>query len=74
MVTQTPKSRLLPHTSQQEPTSGSIQHMAARIRNHWTADERLDRQHQALLFQQQLLQACGLVPSDGLEEVITVAQ
>ncbi|WP_425613863.1 hypothetical protein NA78x_003707 [Anatilimnocola sp. NA78] len=48
--------------------------MTARIRNHWSKDEKVDRQHQALLFQQQLLQLCGLVPSDGLEDVITVAR
>jgi hypothetical protein len=57
-----------------EPDTGSIQHMAARIRNQWSRDEKQDRRHQAYLFQQQLLQACGLVPSEGLEDVITVAK
>jgi hypothetical protein len=55
-----------------EPTTGSIQNMAARIRNQWSRDEKQDRRHQALLFQQELLRACGLVPSDGLPDVITV--
>ncbi len=65
----------LPRTSTSiEPSTGSIQHMAARIRNQWSRDEKQDRRHQALLFQQQLLQACGLVPSDGLEDVITVTK
>jgi hypothetical protein len=57
-----------------EPDTGSIQNMAARIRNQWSRDEKQDRRHQAYLFQQQLLQACGLVPSEGLEDVITVAK
>lgn len=57
-----------------EPSLGSIRHLTARIRNQWSADEKLDRQHQAYLFQQQLLQVCGLVPSEGLEDVITVAR
>jgi hypothetical protein len=56
-----------------EPSVGAIRNQAARIRNQWSPDERLDRQHQALLFQQQLLKLCGLVPSDGLEDVITVS-
>ena len=57
-----------------EPTVGTIRNQAARIRNQWSKDEQLDRQHQALLFQQQLLKLCGLVPSDGLEDVITVSR
>ncbi|QDU29775.1 hypothetical protein ETAA8_48900 [Anatilimnocola aggregata] len=61
-------------TATPEPSTGSIRHMTARIRNHWSKDERVDRQHQALLFQQQLLQMCGLVPTDGLDDVITVAR
>jgi len=65
---------LLKSSPAPEPTTGSIQNMTARIRNHWSKDEKVDRQHQALLFQQQLLQMCGLVPSDGLEDVITVAR
>jgi transposase len=56
------------------PNTGSIKHMTARIRNQWSSDEKLDRRHQALLFQQQLLQACGLASKDGLEDVITVAK
>jgi len=57
----------------QEPTVGSIRNMAARIRNQWTADEKVDRQHQAWLSQQQLLRACGLMPGE-LDDVITVAR
>jgi hypothetical protein len=72
MVTQAKLSR--PAATTTEPTTGSIQNMAARIRNQWSRDEKQDRRHQAYLFQQQLLQACGLVPSEGLEDVITVAK
>lgn len=61
-------------TATAEPTTGSIRNMAARIRNQWSQDEKQDRRHQAYLFQQQLLRACGLVPSGGLEDVITGAQ
>ena len=71
MVSQAISSR--PTTIPAEPTVGSIRNMAARIRNQWSADEKLDRQHQAYLFQQELLKACGLVPSEGLQDVITVA-
>ena len=72
MVTQVKQS---PSTTQTaEPTTGSIRTMAARIRNQWTRDELQDRRHMAYLFQQQLLQTCGLVPSEGLEDVITVAR
>ena len=71
MVTQAQHSRPVPVAA--EPSVGSIRNMTASIRNQWSADEKLDRQHQALLFQQQLLQMCGLVPSDGLADVITVA-
>jgi hypothetical protein len=72
MVTQAFQTR---HTAPvAEPSLGAIRNQAARIRNQWSRDERLDRQHQALLFQQQLLQLCGLVPSDGLDEVITVSR
>jgi hypothetical protein len=72
MVTQAKLSRPTQNTI--EPTTGSIRNMTARIRNQWTRDEEQDRRHQAYLFQQQLLQACGLVPSEGLEDVITVAK
>jgi hypothetical protein len=58
----------------EEPTVGSIRNMTARIRNQWTSDEKVDRQHQAYLSQQQLLQACGLIPGGELEDVITVAR
>jgi hypothetical protein len=71
MVTQARKSS---HTAPApEPTLGTIRNQAARIRNQWSKDERVDRQHQAYLFQQQLLKLCGLVPSEGLEDVITVS-
>ena len=71
MVTQA----TLPSTpSNTEPTTGAIRNQAARIRNQWTPTEKEDRRHQAYLFQQELLRACGLVPSEGLEDVITVAQ
>ncbi|WP_254508334.1 hypothetical protein [Anatilimnocola floriformis] len=72
MVTQAKPTR--PTTSTAEHTNGSILSEAARIRNQWSANEKLDRRHQAYLFQQQLLRAVGLASSDGLEEVITVAQ
>jgi hypothetical protein len=72
MVTQAKLSR--PTETTTEPTTGSIRNMTARIRHQWTRDEEQDRRHQAYLFQQQLLQACGLVPSEGLEDVITVAK
>lgn len=72
MVTQVKQSPSTTHSA--EPTTGSIRNMAARIRNQWTRDEKQDRRHMAYLFQQQLLQTCGLVPSEGLEDVITVAQ
>lgn len=72
MVTQFKQSPSTAPTT--EPTTGSIRNMAARIRNQWTRDELQDRRHLAYLFQQQLLQACGLVPSEGLEDVITVAR
>jgi hypothetical protein len=55
----------------QEPTLGSIRNRAAQIRDHWTADEKIDRQHQAWVSQQRLLRACGLIPGE-LEDVITV--
>jgi hypothetical protein len=72
MVTQATK---FAHTAPApEPTLGTIRNQAARIRNQWSKDEQIDRQHQALLFQQQLLKLCGLVPSDGLSDVITVAR
>ena len=71
MVSQVKKS---PSTHTTEPSTGSIRDMAARIRNQWSRDEKQDRRHLAYLFQQQLLQTCGLVPSEGLEEVITVAR
>lgn len=58
----------------EEPTVGSIRNMTARIRNEWTVDEKIDRQHQAYLGQQQLLRACGLIPVGELEDVITVAR
>jgi hypothetical protein len=71
MVTQA----TLPSTpSNTELTTGAIRNQAARIRNQWTPAEKEDRRHQAYLFQQELLRACGLVPSEGLEDVITVAQ
>lgn len=57
----------------EEPTVGSIRNMTARIRNHWTADEKIDRQHQAYVSQQLLLRACGLIPGE-LDDVITVAR
>jgi hypothetical protein len=69
MVTQALKSA---PQEKVEPTLGTIRNQAARIRNQWSKDEQLDRQHQALLFQQQLLKLCGLVPTDGLADVITV--
>lgn len=72
MVTQAHRTN--PTASVVEPSVGVIRNQAARIRNQWTPDERIDRQHQALLFQQQLLKLCGLVPSDGLEDVITVSR
>ncbi len=72
MVSQVNKSR---HTAPlPEPTTGSIRNMTACIRNQWSRDEQIDRKHQAYLFQQQLLRACGLVPNGGLEDVITVAR
>ena len=71
MVTQ---AQVLTATPTAEPTANSIRNMAARIRKEWSPDEKQDRRHQAYVFQQQLLRACGLVPSDGLEDVITVAQ
>ena len=57
-----------------EPTVGAIRNQTARIRNRWSADEKIDRQHQAYLSQQQLLRACGLIPGGEIEEVITVAR
>lgn len=72
MVTQASPSRSTSVTA--APDTGSIKHMTARIRNQWSSDEKLDRRHQALLFQQQLLQACGLASQGGLEDVITVAK
>lgn len=72
MVTQAKLPR--PTQITNEPTTGSIRNMTARIRNQWTRDEEQDRRHLAYLFQQQLLQACGLVPSEGLQDVITVAK
>lgn len=58
----------------EEPTAGSIRHMTARIRNQWSTDEKLDRQHQAYVSQQLLLRACGLIPGGEIEDVVTVAR
>lgn len=72
MVTQA--NTLRPLGLIEEPTVGSIRNQTARIRNHWTADEKLDRQHQAYVSQQLLLRACGLIPGGEIEDVITVAR
>lgn len=72
MVTQVKKSPAIAPTT--EPTVGSIRNMTASIRNQWSSDEKQDRRHLAYLFQQQLLQVCGLVANEDLEDVITVAR
>ena len=72
MVSQVKKSPIVALTT--EPSVGSIRSMTAHIRNQWSPDEKQDRRHLAYLFQQQLLQACGLVANEDLEDVITVAR
>jgi hypothetical protein len=72
MVSQVKKSPAV--ASIPEPSVGSIRNMTARIRNQWSPDEKQDRRHLAYLFQQQLLQACGLAANQDLEDVITVAR
>jgi len=72
MVSQVKKSSVVAPSP--EPSVGSIRNMTARIRNQWSSDEKQDRRHLAYLFQQQLLQVCGLVANEDLEDVITVAR